>query len=368
VEERLLTEQLIGYDSSREEGIKLCAGFVNGWLEARGIETTHMEVRGLPVIVGEVGPADAPLTVLLHGHLDVVPARPEQFEPRADGDRLFGRGSYDMKGAVAALLLALADLRAQDGVRVRLGIVPDEESEEETDRGGELLVREGFVGDFAITGEPTDMHVGIAAKGVFAMRIEVEGRAAHGATPWLGENAILRAVDVFRQIESLPFATRSSELFDRPSINLGRIWGGDALNKVPDIAVIDVDVRHLPEQDPDTILDEVRSIQGAKVISTFRRPPATVDPESVFVRALCEAAGRHHSEGVTSVGRDGASDAVSFLRVGVPAVEFGPVGSGHHGPEEWVSISSLGAYRRAIVDFVEELPRRVGAGAEERSA
>ena len=164
--------------------------------------------------------------MLLHGHVDVVPGRPEQFEARLDGDRLFGRGAYDMKGALAALLLAVADLRDSTEVRVRLGIVPDEESEEDTDRGGDLLVSEGFLGDFAITGEPTDMHVGIAAKGVVAMRLRVEGRAAHGATPWLGENAILRAVDVFRAIQSLPFASQSSELFDRPSINLGRILGG----------------------------------------------------------------------------------------------------------------------------------------------
>ncbi len=355
MDERLLAERLIAYDSSTEDGVKLCAGFVKGWLEAREISTEQMEVRGLPVLVADVGPPDAALTVLLHGHLDVVPARPEQFEPVVDGDRLIGRGAYDMKGAVASLLLALADLRAQDSVRVRLGVVPDEESEEESDRGGELLVREGFIGDFAITGEPTDMHVGVAAKGVFAMRIEVQGRAAHGATPWLGENAILRAIDVFHQIESLPFASRSSELFDRPSINLGRIWGGDALNKVPDIAVIDVDVRHLPEQEPEEILEEVRALSGANVISTFRRPPAMVDPNSRFVRALCAAAGRHHSEGVTSVGRDGASDAVSFLRAGVPAVEFGPVGGGHHGPEEWVSVPSLAAYRRSIVDFVTTL-------------
>jgi succinyl-diaminopimelate desuccinylase len=355
VDERLLAERLIAYDSSNTDGVKLCAGFVKGWLEAREIETEQLEVRGLPVLMADVGPRDAPLTVLLHGHLDVVPARPQQFEPVVEGDRLIGRGSYDMKGAVAALLLALADLRDQNAVRVRLGVVPDEESEEEADRGGDLLVSEGFIGDFAITGEPTDMHVGVAAKGVFAMRIEVQGRAAHGATPWLGENAILRAIDLFHQIESLPFASQSSELFDRPSINLGRIWGGDALNKVPDLAVIDVDVRHLPEQDPEAILDEVRGLPGANVISTFRRAPAMVDPESPFVLALCEAAARHHTDGVTSVGRDGASDAVSFLRVGVPAVEFGPVGGGHHGPDEWVSVPSLAAYRHSIVDFVTRL-------------
>jgi succinyl-diaminopimelate desuccinylase len=361
LDERLLTEKLIGYDTSNEEGVKQCAGFIKGWLDAREIQTHQLGVRGLPVTVADVGPEDAPVTILLHGHCDVVPGRPEQFEPRLEGDRLYGRGAYDMKGAVACLLLAIADLRDQEAVRVRLGIVPDEESEEEHERGGDMLVAEGFLGDFAITGEPTDMHVGVAAKGVVAMRLRVDGRAAHGATPWLGENAILRAIDVFRAIQSLPFASRSSELFDRPSINLGRILGGDALNKVPDTCFIDVDVRYLPEQDPDGILDEVRGIPGATVTSTFTRPPAHVDPELPFVRALCEAAAGHHGGEVTSVGRDGASDAVSFLRAGVPAVEFGPLGGGHHGPEEWVSVGSLAGYRRAIVDFVHHLPARLAA-------
>jgi succinyl-diaminopimelate desuccinylase len=206
------------------------------------------------------------------------------------------------------------------------------------------------------------MHVGVAAKGVVAMRLKIEGLAAHGSTPWLGENAILRAVDVFRAIQSLPFASQSSELFDRPSINLGRILGGDALNKVPDTCFIDVDVRHLPEQDPDAILAEIEGIQGATVVSTFKRPPALVDPDSPFVRALSDAAAPHHDGDVTSVGRDGASDAVSFLRVGIPAVEFGPVGGGHHGPEEWVSVSSLASYRRAVVDFALGLPAKLDGG------
>jgi succinyl-diaminopimelate desuccinylase len=364
LDERLLTEKLIGYDTSDAEGVRACAGFVKGWLEARDIDARQIGIRDLPVTIADVGPPEGP-TVLLHGHVDVVPGRREQFEPRIDGERLYGRGAYDMKGAMAAMLLAVADLRDQDAVRVRLGIVPDEESEEETERGGDLLVEEGFVGDFAITGEPTDMHVGIAAKGVLAMRIRVPGRAAHGATPWLGDNAILRAVEVFRAIESLPFASRSSELFDRPSINLGRILGGDALNKVPDTCYIDVDVRHLPEQEPEEILDEVRGLPDAEIVSTFARPPVMVDPDSTYVRALCAAAAPHHSGAVTSIGRDGASDAVSFLRVGIPAVEFGPVGAGHHGPDEWVSISSLPSYRRAIVDFVKNLPAALAAAAEE---
>jgi succinyl-diaminopimelate desuccinylase len=251
-------------------------------------------------------------------------------------------------------------MRDQDRVRVRLGIVGDEESEEETERGSDHLVDSGFLGDFAITGEPTDLQIGVEAKGVLALRLEVGGVAAHGATPWLGDNAVLKAHDVFRSIESLPFARQSSELFDRPSINLGRILGGDALNKVPDRCAIDVDIRYLPEQDPETVLEQVRGIADAEVRTLFSRPPAVVDRNSPFVRALGDAAREHHREGEPmSVGRDGASDAVSFLRVGVPAVEFGPVGAGHHGPEEWVSVPSLEVYRQTLETFLHSLPGRI---------
>ena len=355
-----LAKRLIAYETCDDRSIVECAGFVEAWLEARDIEVTREEVRGLPVVMAEVGPATAP-TIVLEGHIDVVPAHPDQFEPRLEGDKLFGRGAYDMKGAIAAMMVVTAAIRDQDLVRVRLGIVGDEESEEGEDRGCDRLVDGGFVGDFAITGEPTDMHIGVEAKGVLALRIEVAGTAAHGATPWLGDNAVLGAIDVFRSIESLPFARQSSELFDRPSINLGRIWGGDALNKVPDRCVIDVDIRYLPGQDPDALLEQIGSIPGAKATPLLVRPPATVDRDSPFVRGLREAATTCAGDVETmSVGRDGASDAVSFLRVGVPAVEFGPVGAGHHGPEEWVSVSSLEGYRRALESFLLAIPERLG--------
>jgi succinyl-diaminopimelate desuccinylase len=350
-----LAQRLISYETVEPEAISEAAGFVKGWLEARGIEAERDEVRGLPVVKAEVGPEGAP-TVVLHGHLDVVPGLAGQFEPRIEGDRLYGRGAYDMKGALAAMLVTLAKMSDQDEVRVRLGIVGDEESEEEAERSSDHLVDSGFIGDFAITGEPTDLHIGIEAKGVLALRLDVGGTAAHGATPWLGDNAVLNALDVFRSIESLPFARHSSELFDRPSINLGRIWGGDALNKVPDRCVIDVDIRYLPDQDPAAILEEVRGLPGSEATSLFTRPPATVDRESPFVRALRTSAAAHHDGEPMSVGRDGASDAVSFLRVGVPAVEFGPVGAGHHGPGEWVSVSSLETYRQALESFLRAIP------------
>jgi succinyl-diaminopimelate desuccinylase len=359
LDERNLAERLISYDTSRPDDLVAAAGFVKGWLESRDIEVRHHDHNGLPVLVAEVGsaPPGSPC-VVLHAHLDVVPGHPGQFEPRIEGDRLVGRGAYDMKGGLAAMMCALKDVEQQDRVRVRMVCVPDEESEELDERSTDDFVRRGLGGDFAITGEPTDLHIGVEAKGVLAMRIEVHGRAAHSSTPWLGDNAVLKAIDVFRAIESLPFSRESSELFDRPSINLGRIQGGDALNKVPDQCMMAVDIRYLPGQDSEEILSQVRQIDGIEVTRTFLYPPVTVSRNDRYVLALRDAVSRSTPQGeqTMSVGRDGASDAAAFLRVGIPAVEFGPAGAGHHGPEEWVSLSSLSRYRRALGDFIRSLP------------
>jgi succinyl-diaminopimelate desuccinylase len=367
MDERALTERLITYDTSSLEGMQAAAGFVKGWLEARDVEVIGTTHNGRPLLTATVGPEDGP-TIVLHGHLDVVPGREEQFEPTIDGDRLYGRGAYDMKGGLAAMICAFRDIATtQNRVRVHFVCVADEESEEIDDRASDHLVREGFLGDFAITGEPTDLHIGIQAKGVLAIRIEVTGTAAHGSTPWVGDNAVLKAIDTFRQIESLPFARESSDLFDRPSINLGRIVGGDAMNKVPDLCAIDVDIRYLPGQDHEAIKAAVEELPDVRVVKTFHRQPAIVRRDDPYVQALgaaisnvCEPTSER-----LGVGRDGASDAISFLEAGVPAVECGPVGDGHHGPEEWVSIRSLEQYRAALVEFVNLLPARLAAGGED---
>ncbi len=365
IDERILAERLIGYETSRSDVLVAAAGFVKGWLESCDIEVRDHDHNGLPVLVAEVGArhAGAPC-IVWHGHLDVVPGRPEQFEPRVEGDRLIGRGAYDMKGGLAAMMCALKDVAEEDRVRVRLICVPDEESEEIDARSTDAVVADGLGGDFAITGEPTNMHIGVQAKGVLVMRIVVHGRAAHSSTPWLGDNAVLRAVDVFRTIESLSFMRESSEMFDRPSINLGRIEGGDALNKVPDRCDMAVDVRYLPGQDPGEILAQVRAIPGIEVKRTFIHAPVTVSRLNPYVRGLREAVSRAISGEVMSVGRDGASDAASFIEAGIPAVEFGPAGGGHHGPEEWVSLASLARYRSALGAFVRALPGWLASGDE----
>src|SRR5437868_15078698 len=155
LDEVTLAERLISYDTSRPEEIVAAAGFVKGWLESRDVEVRHHDHNGLPVLVAEVGtPGDDVPCVVFHGHLDVVPARAEQFEPRVEGDRLYRRGAYDMKGGLAAMMCSLKDLERQDRVRVRLLCVPDEESEKLDERSTDRFVRLGLGGHFAITGEP----------------------------------------------------------------------------------------------------------------------------------------------------------------------------------------------------------------------
>jgi succinyl-diaminopimelate desuccinylase len=357
-DEVALLERLISYDTSRDEGIQEAFAFLKGWLEARSISHVQYD-RELPSIVAAVG--DGPRTIVWNAHVDVVPGRSEQFSPWRVNGRVYGRGAYDMKGGLAGMLAALADLadarETIPGVKVKLLIVPDEEREDESAGGkaSAFLAEEGHVGDFVICGEPTDLEIGVQSKGVLVLRIDVDGRAAHGSTPWLGENAILRALDLYQRILELPFSTGQSELFARPSINIGRISGGDVVNKVPDHCRIDVDIRYLPNQDPDEVLRQVRSLGATAVTPLYELPPAALDPREDHVRVLREAVRSSGGGDAPAVGRDGASDAVFFLARGIPSIEFGPAGGGHHGPEEYVEVESLARYRRALVAFAQRL-------------
>ena len=116
MDEVLLAERLIGYDTSRRSGIGLATDFVAGWLEAQGAAVERMETGGRRCLVARVGAGATRL--VLHGHLDVVPGHPEQFSPRVEGGRLFGRGAYDMKSALASMMLAVADLSGDMALRI----------------------------------------------------------------------------------------------------------------------------------------------------------------------------------------------------------------------------------------------------------
>ena len=190
------------------------------------------------------------------------------------------------------MMCALKDVERQERVRVRLVCVPDEESEELDERATEGVVKRGLGGNFAITGEPTDLHIGVEAKGVLAMSIEVHGRAAHSSTPWLGDNAVLKAIDVFRTIETLPFSRESSEMFDRPvdqpRADHGRRRAQQGSRRVHDGGRHPLPARAGPRPRSST---QVESIPEIDVTRTFIWPPVSVSRSDPYVRALREAVG-----------------------------------------------------------------------------
>jgi succinyl-diaminopimelate desuccinylase len=118
---------------------------------------------------------------------------------------------------------------------------------------------------------------------------------------------------------------------------------------------MDVDIRYVPGQDPEQILEAVKAIDDISVEVVFEREPAYVANDNAFVTALHESLNDCGVNDVQLVGRDGSSEATAFLAQGIPAVEFGPVGAGHHGPHEYVSLRSLADYRRALVGFAQKI-------------
>ena len=227
--------------------------------------------------------------------------------------------------------------------------------------------RTGCAADFAITGEPTDLHIGVQAKGVLAVRVEVGGIAAHGSTPWLGDNAILKAHDAFRRIETLPLQPRVLRPLrppvDQPRAHRRRRRLQQGARPLHDGRRHPLPAQPGPRRDP-----RRRSARSpdVEIVKSFTRAPAVVSRTNPYVRALREAVCRSIEGEALSVGRDGASDAISFLEAGIPAVEFGPIGGGHHGPEEWVSIESLTRYRQALGDFVTDAAGLAGARSGRR--
>jgi acetylornithine deacetylase len=351
VEARALTEELIAYDTSTEEGIKLCAGFVKGWLDARAIAAEQMGVRGLPVTVAEVGPPEGKPVLLLHGHLDVVPGRQEQFMPRVEGDRLYGRGAYDMKGSLAAIMVAGAEA-AQAGLRgdVLVAAVVDEEV---FSISAEAAARR-YPADAAIVAEPTELRLVVAHKGFVWMEIETKGRAAHGSRPDLGKDAIVGMGGVLTGLGALAEALLDNPLhplLGSGSVHASLISGGVELSTYPESCVLSLERRTVPGETIELVEGQVRKIaDGAEVRTTFVREPFEVREDEPVVQAVLR-----HAGGPEVVGAPFWADSAVFAAAGIPTVVFGPGGEGAHAQVEWVDFAELERCKDVYVAVAREL-------------
>ncbi|GED31245.1 M20 family metallopeptidase [Brevibacillus centrosporus] len=361
-----LTSSLIQMENTTPERINYSVEFCADWLQRHGVPVRLWENQGLKMITATIGQVNAGSTLVLNGHLDVVPGHPENFIPRVEGGRLYGRGSYDMLGSVAAMMNLAADLVHQPpNCRIILQLVPDEE------KGGELgscfLVEQGSIGDFVICGEPTNLDIAVQAKGVLQVRVEFSGVAAHGSRPWLGKNAIVAAMQKYNELATLDFMQESSRFFPVPSFNLAKIEGGAALNQVPDRCSLYLDIRYLPTQNPADILESIRQAVPDAHVETLRHgSPVTTSEFDPYVQSLYQSTAHVFGKKTALFGQDGSADTRFFAQYGIPAVEFGPIGANHHGPDEYVEIESLVYYQKILKHFIKQLEGKVSTDEIEK--
>lgn len=294
-------------------------------------------------------------TLAWNGHIDVVPVgdpgvwKHPPFEAVVDGDVLHGRGAADMKGPCASAIAAAAALKAAGGPgagKLVLQLVADEEVL--GPHGTLALYERGLAGaDAAIVGEPTDLDVAVAERGMLWVIARTAGVAAHGSRPELGVSAIEEAARVVLALRAFRNG-RSHPLLGEPSLNIGTIDGGSKINIVPDACTIAIDRRTLPGETDQGILDEMHAaLKEAGAVATLeivhRADPVEVDPGEEIVRAAVAAHAAVRGTDARIGAMTGATDAhVLAGKAGIPTIIFGPGSlSQAHTTTEHVAIPDL---------------------------
>lgn len=313
-----------------------------------GVRTFHFESDGKPSLVAAFD-AERHKGLVLNAHVDVVPARAEQFEPRVEHGRIYGRGTQDMKAAAAAMLLVLRDM-AQAGLQpsVAWQFVTDEEIGGHHGTGH--LFAHGYTCDFFLAGEPTDLEIVNRGKGILWLNVRQSGNPAHGSRPWDGSNPIVPlAAGITRLLERYPIPSKPVW---ETTVTPSAIHGGDAHNRVPAECLLQLDVRRVPGDDADAILAYIeRCFEGGAIEILHSGSVLETARENPHVARLQAIATRHGAPGVFRDEHFG-SDARFYSEAGTPAVCFGPAGAGLHSHDEWVDIASLERFHAIIRELV----------------
>jgi succinyl-diaminopimelate desuccinylase len=289
----------------------------------------------------------------------VVPAQPEQFRPRRDGDRLYARGAQDMKVSALVQAQVFRELAARLPYPLALQLVADEEV---GGRDGTLhQIQQGVTGTFVIIGEHSGLDVVADSKGLVHAKLRASGRSSHGAYPWLGDNALLKLMNAVERLLAR-YPVTSTEVW-RTTVNLASVdTPNDAFNQVPAHAEAWLDIR-FPADDADlngrtnTEITEylLRFCEpGVTVVIDQVDPPQHTNHDRLEVRELRLAA-QGQGYPASFLYKHGASDGGFYSGRGVAAVAFGVGGGGQHGPDEYVDIATIVPYHRALTEFLERL-------------
>ena len=301
-------------------------------------------------------------TILLAPHLDTVGADGTQFIPQRKNGRLHGRGACDTKGSVAAMLGALCELaktksRPLETAIIFAGLVDEEHAQ----AGSRALAASGCKANLAIVGEPTKLQVVTAHKGCLWLQLETHGRAAHGATPHLGKNAVhemARIVCVLETDYAARLKRKKHRLLGAGTVNVGKISGGTQPNIVPETCAIAIDRRTLPGETEAAVRREITALLqakklSAKIASTKLAPalPLETDVKLPLVQKFLRAASQKKPVGV-----DYFCDAAVLSAGGIPSVVFGPGDIAQaHTADEWISLAELERGKNLLLNFLKSL-------------
>ena len=340
-----LTAALVRIDSVNPGLIAGAAGeaeiaaFVAHWLREARLEVEVLERDGRPSVVAAARGTGGGRSLILNAHLDTVgvDAMEEPFAARVEEGRMYGRGAGDMKGALAAAMLALRDARA---ARLRGDVLLTAVADEELGSLGTETVLDAVGADACIVCEPTDLEVAVAHRGFVAFEIETTGVAAHGSRSDLGVDAIAKMGPVLVALAARDRELQAGErhsLLGARSVHAGVISGGQEVFSYPARCVLAGERRTLPGETATAVERELRAIAaGAEVRITVARDAFAIDERHELVQAISAAAGTRRV-----VGLPFWTDAGLTAAAGIPTVLFGPTGGGYHGAVEWVDLASL---------------------------
>ncbi|MHA7189567.1 M20/M25/M40 family metallo-hydrolase [Arthrobacter sp. MDT2-16] len=322
---------------------------------------------GRPSVLIRSEPAypDAP-TLLLCGHLDTVGlgSMTAPLDPRIEGDRLYGRGAYDMKAGLAAALIACRDV-AREGIAVN--VVVAAVADEEHGSLGIQRVLERLDADAAIVTEPTELTIGIGHRGFVWTEIEVQGIAAHGSRPHLGIDAIAKTGLLLTGLERMnaDLATNPHPLLGPSIVHASLIHGGQEASTIPERCVVTIEHRTLPGQ---SVHDVERGVQEllaecsaadkdftATARTTMHRPPLETPADHQLVTDLAGACDNLRGKPSDIVGMSYWADSAFIASRGIPTVLFGPGGEGAHADVEWVSITDTIDCTRILTDVARSM-------------
>jgi acetylornithine deacetylase len=289
-------------------------------------------------------------SLLLNAHLDTVgvAGMAAPHTPRNEDGRLYGRGAYDMKGALAAILLAVADLRDLRG-----DVIVTAVADEELGSIGTEAVLERVRADAAIVPEPTDLQVAVAHRGFVGFELETHGVAAHGSRPDLGVDAIVKMGHVLVALEQLDERLQAGvrhPLAGTGSVHASLIEGGQELSSFPARCLLTGERRTIPGEtaaDVEHELGELAADATVRLIAS--RDPYEAPIDHPFVELVARVSGAQEL-----VGAPFWTDAALIAAAGIPTVLYGPAGEGAHAEVEWVDLASLRRVREAIVATATE--------------